>query len=151
MNPKPPAAPPPKAPAAPAVMQATPWESELTAVLAQQFGPAISQFSTYVGQNFLVCDPAAIVPIIDRLKAEGFDYLVDVTALDYPKDEKRFELVYILYSFDRNERVRVKARIEEGYKPQSAVSVHVTANWLEREVFDMFGIEFDEHPDLAAF
>ena len=148
MNPKPPAPPPPKPPAAPAVMQTTPWESELTAALAQQFGPAISQFSTYVGQNFLVCDPAAIVPIVDRLKTEGFDYLVDVTALDYPKDEKRFELVYILYSFDRNERVRVKSRIPEGYKPQSAVSVHLTANWLEREVFDMFGIEFDEHPDL---
>ena len=129
-------------------MQTTPWESELTAALSQQFGPAIAEFSTYLGQNFLVCSADAVVPVLDCLKAEGFDYLVDLTAVDHPKKEERFELVYILYSFARNVRVRVKTRIRDGYKPQSAVSVHRAANWLEREVFDMFGIVFDEHPDL---
>jgi NADH-quinone oxidoreductase subunit C len=129
-------------------MQTTPWESELTAALSQQFGDAIAEFSTYVGQNFLICQREAVVPVLDRLKAEGFDYLVDITALDFPKKDDRFELVYVLYSFARNERVRVKTRIPEGYKPQTAISVHITANWLEREIFDMFGIVFDEHPDL---
>jgi NADH-quinone oxidoreductase subunit C len=129
-------------------MQTTPWESELTAALSQQFGDAIAEFSTYVGQNFLICQREAVVPVLDRLKAEGFDYLVDITALDFPKKDDRFELVYVLYSFARNERVRVKTRIPEGYKPQTAISVHLTANWLEREIFDMFGIVFDEHPDL---
>jgi NADH-quinone oxidoreductase subunit C len=54
----------------------------------------------------------------------------------------------VLYSFSRNERIRVKTRIKEGQKPQSVVGVHLTANWLEREVYDMFGIEFQGHPDL---
>ncbi|HOK45729.1 MAG TPA: NADH-quinone oxidoreductase subunit C [Bryobacteraceae bacterium] len=139
----------PAAPKAPAAMAVTPWESDITGMLKQQFGDQISEFSTYLGQNFLIARPDAVVPILEFLKLEAdFDYLVDVTAVDYPKQPERFELVYILYSFARNERIRVKTRIPEGYKPQSATSVHLTANWLEREVFDMFGIEFAGHPDL---
>jgi len=57
-------------------------------------------------------------------------------------------VVYILYSFARNERIRVKTYIADGYKPETAVGVHLTANWLEREVFDMFGVRFRGHPDL---
>jgi NADH-quinone oxidoreductase subunit C len=129
-------------------MQSTPWESDLTAMLAQEFGPAISEFSTYVGQKFLVCQPEAVIPVLEFLKEDGFEYLVDLTAVDIPKNADRFELVYILYSFMRNERVRIKTRIHEGYRPRTAVTVHLTANWLEREVFDMFGIVFEEHPDL---
>jgi len=64
------------------------------------------------------------------------------------KRAERFDLVYIVYSFARNERVRIKTHIAEGYKPETAVGVHLTANWLEREVFDMFGIEFAGHPDM---
>lgn len=148
---KPPVAKPaaPAAPKPPAVMAATPWQSELTDQVKAQFGDAILETSTYVGQNFIVAKPAAVVPILDFLKLEAeFDYLVDVTAADYPKREERFDLFYILYSFPRNERIRIKTRIREGEKPESAVPVHLTANWLEREVFDMFGIEFANHPDL---
>lgn len=130
-------------------MQTTPWQDELTGRLAERFGTAIPEFSTYLGQNFLVADADALVAIVDYLKtAEGFDYLVDVTAIHYPAREKQFDLVYILYSFPRNERIRVKILINEGQKPQSLTAVHPTANWLEREVFDMFGIEFSGHPDL---
>ena len=86
--------------------------------------------------------------VISVLKEQGFDYLVDLTAVDYPAKPERFELVYILYSFGRNERMRVKARVKEGEKPHSVTGIHLTANWLEREVFDMFGIEFADHPDL---
>ncbi len=102
-----------------------------------------------MGQNFLVVKPDAVIPVLEFLKLEAdFDYLVDVTAVDYPSRAERFDLVYILYSFVRNERIRVKTRIPEGFRPASAVKVHLTANWLEREVFDMFGIEFDGHPDM---
>ncbi len=88
-------------------------------------------------------------PLIEYLKAgPGFDYLVDITAVDWPKRAERFDLVYILYSFARNERVRIKTQIADGYRPATVVGVHLTANWLEREVFDMFGIEFAGHPDL---
>ncbi|MDP2999754.1 MAG: NADH-quinone oxidoreductase subunit C [Bryobacterales bacterium] len=144
-----PAAAPPAAPKAPASMAATPWEDELTRRLAEQYPDQITEFSTYLGQSFLVAKPAAVVSIVEFLKLEAdFDYLADLTAVDYPKRSERFDLVYILYSFARNERIRIKTRIADGEKIESVVGVHLTANWLEREVYDMFGIEFANHPDL---
>lgn len=147
---KPPAAAKQRPPAKPlAPMATSPWEEDLTRELREKFADQITEFSLYLGQKFLLARPEAVVPILEHLKLEaGFDYLVDVTAVDYPERSERFELVYILYSFDRNERIRIKTRIPEGYRPVSAVRVYPTANWLEREVFDMFGIEFDGHPDL---
>jgi NADH-quinone oxidoreductase subunit C len=137
------------APKAPATMAAIPWESDLARDLKQHFGERITETSSYLGQNFFVVQPDAAIPILEHLKMEAdFDYLVDITAVDWPKREKRFDLIYILYSFARNERVRVKTNIADGYKPQTSVGLHLTANWLEREVFDMFGIEFAGHPDL---
>ena len=133
----------------PAVMAVTPWESELTLALKDRFGDRISEFSTYVGQNFLVAAPDAIVPILQFLKAEQqFDYLVDITAVHWPKREQQFDLVYVLYSFARNQRIRVKSLIADGYRPATAVPVHLTADWLERAVYDMFGIEFEGHPNM---
>ena len=136
-------------PKPPATMAATPWDSDLARELKERFGEGISETSTYLGQNFLVARPDSVIPILEYLKLEAdFDYLVDVTAVDWPKRAERFDLVYVLYRFSRNERVRVKTFIADGYKPETAVSVHLTANWLEREVFDMFGIEFAGHPDM---
>jgi NADH-quinone oxidoreductase subunit C len=150
---KPPAAKPaakPAVPKPPAVMESTPWNSELTEALKARFGDRISEFLTYRDQNFLVCRPDSAIEILEHLKTDaGYDYLVDLTAVHWPKRAgEEFDLIYILYSFSRNDRVRVKARIADGYKPASAVPVHLTANWLERECFDMFGIEFAGHPDL---
>ena len=151
VGPKPPAAPPPAKPAAkpPATMAVSPWEGELPGSLRQRFGDRITEFSIYLGQPFLAAKPEAVIPILEFLKLEAsFDYLVDITAVDYPQRPERFDLIYILYSFARNERVRVKARIGQDDKPATATGVHLTANWLEREVFDMFGIEFAGHPDM---
>jgi NADH-quinone oxidoreductase subunit C len=139
----------PAAPKAPAVMVTTPWEADLARDLRAQFGPQVREAATYLGQNFVVVQPDVVVPVIEYLKLEAdFDYLVDITAVDWPKRAERFDLVYVLYSFVRNERVRIKTYVQDGYKPATAVEVHLTANWLEREVFDMFGIEFAGHPDL---
>ena len=136
-------------PKPPATMAATPWDSDLARELKERFGDRIGATSTSLGQNFIVALPDAVIAILEYLKLEAdFDYLVDVTAVDWPKRPERFDLVYILYSFARNERVRIKTYIPDGFKPESAVSVHLTANWLEREVYDMFGIEFAGHPDL---
>jgi NADH-quinone oxidoreductase subunit C len=151
-QPAPPAG--PKAPTAaaakpPATMASIPWDGDVPRMLKEQFADAVLESSSYLGQNFIVAKPDAVVPMIEFLKLEAdFDYLVDITAVDYPKKPERFEVVYILYSFPRNERIRVKTRIAEGYQPQTATGVHLTANWLEREVFDMFGIEFAGHPDM---
>ena len=136
-------------PKPPATMAATPWESELVRELKERFGDQITEYSTYLGQSFLVAKPDAVISVLEFLKLEqDFDYLVDLTAVDYPKRPERFDLVYILYSFARNERIRVKTMIAEGARPTTAVGVHLTANWLEREVFDMFGIQFEGHPDM---
>jgi NADH-quinone oxidoreductase subunit C len=130
-------------------MAATPWDSELARDLKQRFGDRITETSTYLGQNIIIAKPEAAIAVLEYLKLEAdFDYLVDVTAVDWPKRAERFDLIYIVYSHARNERVRIKIMIADGYRPETSVGVHLTANWLEREVFDMFGIEFAGHPDM---
>ena len=130
-------------------MAAMPWEGDLPQQLKARFADEISEYSTYLGQNFLVAKSEAVVSILEYLNLEAdFEYLVDVTAVDYPNRTERFDLVYVLYSFVRNERVRVKTRIADGATPTTAVNVFTGANWLEREVFDMFGIQFAGHPDM---
>ena len=144
---KPPPKPPPKQ--APAVMEVSPWEGPLTDALKERFGEQVKEFLSFRGQNFLAAELGGVLPIIEYLKLEqGFDYLVDITAVDYPKREKRFEVIWILYSFPRNERVRIKAQVAEGESAPTAVNAHLTADWLEREVFDMFGIAFEGHPNM---
>ncbi len=136
-------------PKPPAPMASTPWEGELPGQLKERFGGQITECATYLGQNFLVAHADAVIPILEFLKLEAdFDYLVDVTAVDYPNRAERFDLIYTLYSFARNERMRVKTGIADGAQPPTAVNVHTGANWLEREVFDMFGIQFAGHPDM---
>jgi NADH-quinone oxidoreductase subunit C len=142
-----PKAPPPPKP--PAVMVTTPWESELAQEVKAHFGESVREAVSYLGQNFFVVKPDSALPVIEFLKLEAdFDYLVDVTAVDYPQKPERFELIYILYSHPRNERIRVKTMIPLGFRPKSIYSAHLTADWLEREVYDMFGIEFDGHPNM---
>jgi NADH-quinone oxidoreductase subunit C len=132
-----------------AVMASTPWNDELTAALTATFGGSILETAAYAGQEFLLADAAAIPAVLEYLKdQQGFDYLVDLTAVDYPQREARFELVYTLYSFPANRRIRVKSRVKEDSRPASVVGIHAGANWLEREIFDMFGIEFSGHPDM---
>ena len=135
---------------APAVMEVEPWQGSLVDALTERFGDAIKEFSTYRGQDFLVADLASVASIIEYLKLEqDFDYLVDITAVDNPEKEKRFEVIWIIYSFARNTRIRIKASAGEDEKPNTAATVYRTADWLEREVFDMFGIEFEGHPNMT--
>jgi len=115
--------------------------------LKGRHGSGIREATSYLGQNYLVVDSTLIPDFLRMLRdEEKFDYLVDVTAVHYPEREKQFEVVWILYSFERNERIRVKTLVAESVP--SVFSIWPTANWLEREVFDMFGISFEGHPDL---
>jgi NADH-quinone oxidoreductase subunit C len=95
-------------------------------------------------------DAARIHDVMSFLHDEvGFDMLMDVTAVDYLGETPRFEVVYHLYSLDRNERLRVKARVEQDAPSLSSVTpLYASANWMEREVFDLYGISFEGHPDL---
>jgi NADH-quinone oxidoreductase subunit C len=121
----------------------------MVAALKGQYGSGIQEANSYLGQNFLVVDSSLIPELLQVLRdREHFDYLVDVTALHYPQREKQFDVVWILYSFPRNERIRVKTMVADGAGVPNAVPIWPAANWLEREVYDMFGIRFDGHPDL---
>ena len=77
-----------------------------------------------------------------------FNFLSDLTAVDRLGRRPRFDVIYHLYSLERNHRIRFKVGIDEGESVPSVTSVWGNANWLEREVFDLFGIKFDDHPDL---
>jgi NADH-quinone oxidoreductase subunit C len=141
----PPGHPAPPKPAGPAP---TPWDSPMVAKLKRKYGSGITPL-THLGQNYLEVDRSLIPEILQLLRdEEQFDYCVDITAVHYPKREKQFDVVWVLYSFARNERIRVHAKIAEGESIPSSVPIWATANWLEREVYDMFGIRFDGHPDL---
>jgi NADH-quinone oxidoreductase subunit C len=136
------------APPKPAGPAPTPWDSSMIAKLKRCYGSGIEPL-TYMGQNYMVVDRSLIPELLQVLRdEEKFDYCVDITAVHYPKREKQFDVVWILYSFTRNERIRVKTLIADGESLASSVSIWATANWLEREVYDMFGIKFDGHPDL---
>ena len=146
---KPAAAPAKPAPPKPEAPKPEPWNCDLVSSLKAQYGSGIREASTYAKQNYLVVDSSIAYQVLLRMRDDAlFDYCVDITAVHYPKREQQFDIVYVLYSFHKNERVRVKTQIQDGAHLRSAFSLWPTANWLEREVFDMFGIQFDEHPDL---
>jgi NADH-quinone oxidoreductase subunit C len=146
-----PATPPAAKPAAPpkaSVPTPVLWDSPMVAKLKGNYGSGIEALS-YVGQNYMVVDRSLIPEILQVLrKEEEFDYCVDISAAHYPAREKQFDVIWVLYSYARNERIRVKTQIADGATLPSAVPIWMGANWLEREVFDMFGIKFDGHPDM---
>ena len=81
----------------------------------------------------------------DKLK---FRQLIDIAGVDYPEEEKRFNLVYLFLSHEKNIRIKVSINFEIGKKIPTLTKTYPSANWMEREVFDMYGIEFMDHPDL---
>lgn len=140
---------PPKPAKKPAVMETEPWEGPLADALRNRFGEAVSLYGIYRGQAFIETGAEAVSGILEFLKnEEGFDYLVDLTAVHRPDKEKPFEIVWILYSFAKNTRLRVKASVADGGKIPSVAALYSSADWAEREAYDMFGVEFENHPDL---
>jgi NADH-quinone oxidoreductase subunit C len=137
------------APPKPSGPAPVPWESPMISRLRAQHGSGLHETNTYLGQKYIVADSSLIPELLQVLRdQEQFDYCVDITAVHYPERQKQFEVVWILYSFPHNDRIRVKASYTEGESVPSAVSIWPAANWLEREVYDMFGIRFEGHPDL---
>ena len=95
--------------------------------------------------------PSNIAAFVEFLKTDPtckFSTLVDITGVDYPERPKRFDVVYHFLSMYQNHRIRLRVSIREDEMVPSIVDVHPSANWFEREVFDMFGILFSGHPDL---
>lgn len=148
-------APAPAAPAAAAPKPVAPkpaaeaWECAMVDGLKRLYGPGILEAATYLGQNYLVVDRSVCHELLGTLRQQfGYASLTDLTAVHYPKDALPFEMVWILYSMPSEERVRVKARFAEGEEVPTLTDQWVGANWMEREVYDMFGVRFAGHPDL---
>lgn len=149
---KPPTPAAPKPPAAPkAPVKPDPWTSPLLDELQRRFPGAISEAVIFRNQPSLNIAKEHLAGICEFLKGESggaYTLLTDETAVDFPKREKRFDIVYHLYSFTGNNRLRLRVQVGAGEKVPSVTGIWPTANWLEREVFDMFGVEYEGHPDL---
>ena len=146
---KPPASATPPRPAAPPKEGPVALDNELVRRYKEKFGPAILEAWTDRKQAILVVANELLAEIATYSRdQEKFDWLSDLTAVDWPKREKRFDIVLNLYSFQRNERLRLKAHAAADERVPSVAGVWSTANWMEREAYDMFGIVFEGHPDL---
>ena len=102
-------------------------------------------------QIYLSIDSNDIIDVILFMKTNEntkFRQLIDITAVDFPEKEQRFTIVYLLLSHEFNTRVLIEFDISEGEKVPSLTKIFPSANWMEREVFDMYGIDFKDHPDL---
>ena len=102
-------------------------------------------------QLFIDVEVEDIISTILFLKTNEkckFKQLIDITAVDYPQREKRFKIIYLLLSHENNLRIVININIDEEIKVPSITKIFPSANWMEREVFDMYGISFKDHPDL---
>ncbi len=147
---EPPKAAPPAGPVEPPPPADTPLPGFIAALQAALPG-SVTHISYWVGDWTIVVPAARILEIARYLRESpeaAFDLCSDVTATDWPPRAERFDLVYCLYSIRHRHRLRVKARVADNQPIASVTPVWPSSNWLEREVFDMFGIEFTGHPDL---
>jgi NADH-quinone oxidoreductase subunit C len=127
----------------------TPLENELVQRLKARFGDAIREATLDRKQAIVLVAAEKLREISLYCRDdEKFDMLEDLTAVDWPKREKRFDIILNLYSFPKNERLRLKAHAAENEAVPSVYQVWPVADWLERECYDMFGIVFEGHPDL---
>jgi len=112
---------------------------------------AVKKSEISFGQLYIDVNIEDIISTILFLKTNEkckFKQLIDITAVDFPHKEKRFRIVYLLLSHENNSRVIIKANIDEKEKVPSITKIFQSANWMEREIFDMYGISFKDHPDL---
>ena len=93
-------------------------------------------------------DLLEVILFLKNNRETNFKQLIDITAVDYPQNERRFKLVYLLLSHEFNSRILVDFLINENEIVSSLTSIFPSSNWMEREVFDMYGIKFNDHPDL---
>jgi len=119
--------------------------------LQEAFPQAVVSVGEFREQHWATVEAAQLVEICRWLRddpSNAYDYLVDVTAVHWPDQEQPVELVYHLYSYQNNDRLRLKIRAADGEAVPSIHALWKSADWNERETYDMFGIRFEGHPDL---
>ncbi|MES2254809.1 MAG: NADH-quinone oxidoreductase subunit C [Pseudomonadota bacterium] len=125
--------------------------AQLAEKLAGAFGPALLERKLAVGELTLTVAADRVLDVLAHLRDDPdceFKILVDICGNDWPGREKRFDVVYHLLSLTLNHRIRIKAMVGEGETVQSCIAIYPAAGWFEREAFDMYGIAFENNPDL---
>ena len=125
--------------------------NDLKAHIEAQLTDAVNAASIENGELTIDARRAEIMTVISFLRDDPickFSSLIDICGVDYPSRERRFDVVYHMLSMAHNTRIRIKVKTDETVPVQSITSLFPNANWYEREAFDMYGILFDEHPDL---
>ena len=124
---------------------------DLEKILNSELNTKIISSNIKHNQIYLKIEEENLIEVILFLKANSktkFKQLIDITAVDYPENDIRFKLIYLLLSHEFNQRIIIETDVKEKEIVVSLTSIFPSANWMEREVFDMYGIEFKDHPDL---
>ena len=119
--------------------------------LTEKYNDQITEMTKFRNEITVCIRPDKLIEILQYLRDEnalGYNFLADLTAVDKYQESPRFEIVYHLRSLKYNFFIRIKTSIQDNQKIPSVSSLWQTADWLEREVYDLFGIEFENHPDL---
>jgi NADH-quinone oxidoreductase subunit C len=117
--------------------------------LKEKFGDAVLSVTEFRGEYTVQVTAETLKPLLQHCRdALAFDYLVDLSTLDHLGQEPRFEVVYELYGYGHLQHLRVKAQIPDDQHPPTVSDIWPTANWHEREAYDMMGVRFEGHPDL---
>ena len=125
------------------------WDREAPERLKEKFPEAVLAVEESRGEVALRVKKEEISSLCQFLREElSYDMLIDLCGVDYPSREKRFEVVYLLHSMKGQRRLRLKASLAEGEAIASVEGIWKAAGWLEREVYDMFGVKFEGHSDL---
>ena len=124
---------------------------ELEKIVSSELTSKIKKSSVDFNELMIECNIENLIDTIQFLKSSDklkFKQLIDIAGVDYLDSDKRFQLVYLLLSHEKNLRIKVSINIEMGAEVPSLTKIFQSANWMEREVFDMYGIKFQNHPDL---
>ena len=124
---------------------------KLEKLINSELSSKINNSSIINGELLVEIDENNLIDVIQFLKSDEnckFKQLIDIAGVDYPEKEKRFELIYLFLSHENNLRIKVLIKFEIGQVINSVTKIFPSANWMEREVFDMYGIKFKNHPDL---
>lgn len=123
--------------------------AEMVQALKEKFGDAVTGSTEFRREHSLSVKLESLKSLLRYCRDElNFDYLIDVSSVDHFESEPRFEMVYELYGMIDQQHLRVKAMVSEDQELSTVSDIWPTANWHEREIYDMMGIRFDGHPDL---
>jgi NADH-quinone oxidoreductase subunit C len=122
---------------------------QMVKALAEKFGDAVTGTIEFRGEQSVIIKLESLKSLLRYCRDElGFDFLTDISSVDHFENEPRFEVVYELFGLGHHQHLRVKSLLTDEQEAPTVTDIWPTANWHEREIFDMMGIRFDGHPDL---